>query len=209
MLELCDIELSIGADPLFSNLNLTIAPGEICLLTAPSGAGKSSLLRWMAGLETPGLQASGQVRLGGHNLSGLPAERRQLGLLFQTPLLFPHLTVADNLGFGLVSTVTGTARTNAITDALDKAGLSGMGLRDPQTLSGGQQARLALLRALLAQPRALLLDEPFSSLDGVRREEMVRLVREEAVKRKIPVLLVSHDPRDEALPDKPPYRLGA
>ena len=178
-------------------------------MTAPSGAGKSSLLRWMAGLQTPGLHASGQVRLGGQILSDLPAERRQLGLLFQTPLLFPHLTVADNLGFGLVANVTGTARTNAIKAALDKAGLAGMGLRDPQTLSGGQQARLALLRTLLAQPRALLLDEPFSSLDGGRREEMVKLVREEAVKRKLPVLLVSHDPRDEALPDKPPYRLGA
>ena len=209
MLELCDIELGFSAVPLFSGLNLTIAPGEFCLLTAPSGAGKSSLLRWMAGLETPGLRASGQVRLGGRIVSDLPAERRELGLLFQTPLLFPHLTVADNLGFGLVANITGTARTNAIQDALDKAGLAGMGLRDPQTLSGGQQARLALLRTLLAQPRALLLDEPFSSLDGARREEMVKLVREEAVKRKLPVLLVSHDPRDEALPDKPPYRLSA
>ena len=83
-----------------------------------------------------------------------------------------------------------------------------MGLRDPHTLSGGQQARLALLRTLLAQPQALLLDEPFSSLDGVRREKMVKLVREEAVERRLPVLLVSHDPRDEALTDKPPYRLG-
>jgi putative thiamine transport system ATP-binding protein len=208
MLELCDIELGFDAGTLFSGLNLKIAPGEICLLTAPSGAGKSSLLRWMAGLETPRLRARGQVRLGGHILSNLPAEQRQLGLLFQTPQLFPHLTVADNLGFGLVPSVTGAARTNAITDALNKAGLAGMGLRDPQTLSGGQQARLALLRTLLAQPQALLLDEPFSSLDGVRREEMVKLVREEAVERRLPVLLVSHDPRDEALTDKPPYRLG-
>ena len=208
MLELCDIELGFDTGALFSGLNLTIAPGEICLLSAPSGAGKSSLLRWMAGLETPGLHASGQVKLGGHILSDLPAERRQLGLLFQTPQLFPHLTVADNLGFGLVPSVTGAARTNAITDALDKAGLAGMGLRDPHTLSGGQQARLALLRTLLAQPQALLLDEPFSSLDGVRREKMVKLVREEAVERRLPVLLVSHDPRDEALTDKPPYRLG-
>ena len=87
MLELCDIELGFSAVPLFSGLNLTIAPGEFCLLTAPSGAGKSSLLRWMAGLKTPGLRASGQVRLGGRIVSDLPAERRELGLLFQTPLL--------------------------------------------------------------------------------------------------------------------------
>lgn len=208
MLELCDITLGFGTGPLFSGLNLQIAPGEICLLTAPSGAGKSSLLRWIAGLETPGLRADGQVRLNGRIISELPAEQRQLGLLFQTPLLFPHLTVADNLGFGLVAAITGSARTNAIKDALKKAGLAGMGMRDPQTLSGGQQARLALLRALLAQPNALLLDEPFSSLDGARREEMVTLVREEASSRMLPVLLVSHDPRDATLPNKPPCQLG-
>ena len=207
MLELEEITLGFGATPLFSGLTLAIEPGRICLLTAPSGAGKSSLLRWIAGLDTPGLNASGQVRLNGHALARLPAEDRRIGLLFQNPLLFPHLSVADNLGFGLAGPVKGAERAKAIEAGLARAGLSGMGGRDPNTLSGGQQARLALLRSLLAEPQALLLDEPFSSLDGQRRKEMVVLVREEAARLSLPVLLVSHDPRDEALADTPPVRL--
>lgn len=209
MLELNNITLGFGQTPLFSGLTLAIRPGEICLLTAPSGAGKSSLLRWIAGLDTPGLVASGEVGLNGQAMAGRPAEARHIGLLFQSPLLFPHLNVADNLGFGLAKSVTGEARRTAIDAALARAGLDGMGPRDPHTLSGGQQARLALLRSLLAEPKALLLDEPFSSLDGRRRAEMVALVREEARRLSLPVLLVSHDPRDEAVTDTPPVRLDA
>ena len=207
MLELEDITLGFGATPLFSGLAVAIEPGRICLLTAPSGAGKSSLLRWIAGLDTPGLTATGTVRLNGRALARLPAEQRRIGLLFQNPLLFPHLSVADNLAFGLAGSVKGAGRTKAIEAGVSRAGLNGMGGRDPNTLSGGQQARLALLRSLLAEPQALLLAEPFSSLDGQRREEMVALVREEAARLSLPVLLVSHDPRDEALADTPPVRL--
>ena len=208
MLELNNISLGFGSGRLFAGLNLMIRPGEICLLTAPSGAGKSSLLRWVAGLDTPGLKASGKVVLNRQVLNGLTAEDRHIGLLFQSPLLFPHLSVADNLGFGLARTVSGSGRTAAIEAALERAGLSGLGGRDPNTLSGGQQARLALLRTLLAEPHALLLDEPFSSLDGKRRDEMVSLVRTEAHRLNLPVLLVSHDPRDEAVADTAPVQLG-
>ena len=208
MLELNNIALGFGGSRLFTGLSLKIEPGQICLLTAPSGAGKSSLLRWVAGLDTPGLEASGEVVLKGRAITCLAAEDRHIGLLFQSPLLFPHLNVADNLGFGLAKAVSGDARRTAIDAALIRAGLAGLGRRDPNTLSGGQQARLALLRTLLAEPNALLLDEPFSSLDGERREEMVRLVRAEAARLGLPVLLVSHDPRDVAVADTPPVQLG-
>jgi putative thiamine transport system ATP-binding protein len=116
--------------------------------------------------------------------------------MFQQPLLFPHLSVADNLGFGLPACVKGESRKAQIEEALAIAGLEGMGGRDPETLSGGQQARIALLRTLLAKPEALLLDEPFSSLDDSRRTQIVSLVQREAQRLNLPVLLVSHDPRD-------------
>ena len=196
MLILKDNALSFHKEPLFAPLNLEINGGEICVLSAPSGAGKSTLLRWIAGIATDGLQASGYIWLKQRQIDRLPAERRRIGLMFQQPLLFPHLNVADNLGFGLPASVKGEVRKEQIENALATAGLEGMGMRDPETLSGGQQARIALLRTLLAQPEALLLDEPFSSLDDSRRTQIVSLVQSEAKRLNLPVLLVSHDPRD-------------
>ena len=196
MLILKDTALSFHREPLFAPLNLGINGGEICVLSAPSGAGKSTLLRWIAGIVTDGLQASGYIWLNQRQIDKLPAERRRIGLMFQQPLLFPHLNVADNLGFGLPASVKGEVRKEQIENALATAGLEGMGMRDPETLSGGQQARIALLRTLLAQPEALLLDEPFSSLDDSRRTQIVSLVQSEAKRLNLPVLLVSHDPRD-------------
>ena len=128
--------------------------------------------------------------------------------VISTPLLFPHLTVADNLGFGLVLLSLVQPAQTLLKTRWTRLGwpVWACVIRKPYQAASRPTCAFA---HLLAQPRALLLDEPFSSLDGGRREEMVKLVREEAVKRKLPVLLVSHDPRDEALPDKPPYRLGA
>ena len=163
MLILKDTALTFHKEPLFAPLNLEINGGEICVLSAPSGAGKSTLLRWIAGIATDGLQASGYIWLNQRQIDRLPAERRRIGLMFQQPLLFPHLNVADNLGFGLPASVKGEVRKEQIENALATGGLEGMGMRDPETLSGGQQARIALLRTLLAQPEALLLDEPFST----------------------------------------------
>jgi putative thiamine transport system ATP-binding protein len=154
------------------------------------------LLRWVAGIPTEGLTAQGCIWLNGQKIDALAPERRRVGLMFQQPLLFPHLSVADNLGFGLPACVKGESRKAQIEDALAIAGLEGMGGRDPETLSGGQQARIALLRTLLAKPEALLLDEPFSSLDDSRRTQIVSLVQREAQRLNLPVLLVSHDPRD-------------
>lgn len=196
MLILKDIALSFQNTPLFAPLTLEIGGGDICVLSAPSGAGKSTLLRWVAGIPTEGLKAQGCILLNGQKIDALPAERRRIGLMFQQPLLFPHLSVADNLGFGLPAAIKGETRKAQIEEALAVAGLEGMGGRDPETLSGGQQARIALLRTLLAKPEALLLDEPFSSLDDNRRTQIVGLVQREAQRLNLPVLLVSHDPRD-------------
>jgi len=203
MLILKNAALNFGQTPLFSPLNLEIAGGEICVLSAPSGAGKSTLLRWIAGIPTEGLEAEGHIWLKGRQIDSLAAEKRRVGLMFQQPLLFPHLSVGDNLGFGLPASVRGEARKSRIENALYIAGLEGVGGRDPETLSGGQQARIALLRTLLAEPEALLLDEPFSSLDDARRTDIAQLVKSEAERLKLPVLLVSHDPRDiETATDK-------
>ena len=196
MLILKDIALSFQNTPLFAPLTLEIGGGDICVLSAPSGAGKSTLLRWVAGIPTEGLKAQGCIWLNSQKIDALPAERRRIGLMFQQPLLFPHLSVADNLGFGLPAAIKGETRKAQIEEALAVAGLEGMGGRDPETLSGGQQARIALLRTLLAKPEALLLDEPFSSLDDNRRTQIVGLVQREAQRLNLPVLLVSHDPRD-------------
>ncbi len=196
MLILKDIALYFQNKPLFVPLTLEISGGDICVLRAPSGAGKSTLLRWVAGINTEGLTAEGCIWLNGRQIDTLAPERRRVGLLFQQPLLFPHLSVADNLGFGLHASVKGESRKVQIEEALATAGLEEMGGRDPETLSGGQQARIALLRTLLAKPEALLLDEPFSSLDDNLRLQIVSLVQHEAQRLNLPVLLVSHDPRD-------------
>ena len=196
MLTLKDIYPNYQNTPLFASGAFEIGGGDICFLSAPSGAGKSTLLRWVAGIPTEGLTAQGCIWLNGQKIDALAPERRRVGLMFQQPLLFPHLSVADNLGFGLPACVKGESRKAQIKEALAIAGLEGMGGRDPETLSGGQQARIALLRTLLAKPEALLLDEPFSSLDDSRRKQIVSLVQREAQRLNLPVLLVSHDPRD-------------
>ena len=189
--------------PLFPPLTLSVPEENVCLISAPSGAGKSTLLRWVAGMPTQDLSSHGTIVLAGHDITNLPPEKRHIGILFQTPLLFPHLCVADNIGFGIPRTYRGMARRMLIEDALKNAGLAGLSKRDPETLSGGQQSRVALLRTLLAEPQALLLDEPFSSLDDEARQKSITLLRAEITKRKLPVLLVSHDPRDRDLADLP------
>jgi putative thiamine transport system ATP-binding protein len=134
------------------------------------------------------------VLLDGHPVLGLPAHRRRLGILFQDDLLFPHMTVGENLAFGLPPGSDRTARQGRIEQALARVELAGFADRDPSTLSGGERARVALLRVLLSEPRALLLDEPFSKLDMTLRDRFRSLVFQSAT--HLPVLLVSHDPQD-------------
>ncbi|MDT8894544.1 ATP-binding cassette domain-containing protein [Halomonas sp. I1] len=194
-LRLDEIAITHGGPPLI-DISASVAPGEILTLMGPSGVGKSTLLAHIAGFLPVGFQASGRVLLGETDLGLLPPERRRLGLLFQDPLLFPHLDVGGNLAFGMPAGGSRRQRRDEVNTALDDIGLSGFAERDPGTLSGGQRARVALMRVLLARPRAMLLDEPFSKLDTALRDEMRRLVFERIRRDGLPTLMVTHDRAD-------------
>jgi len=197
VLELLDVSLSIEGAPLFSPLSIAVHPGHATTFMGPSGCGKSSLLAYICGTLEPVFETRGDVRLSGDDLNPLPPERRHIGILFQDDLLFPHLSVGDNLAFGLPPEVRGRdQRQKLIEDALSDADLAGMSERDPATLSGGQRARVALMRTLLSGPRALLLDEPFSKLDADLRARVREFVFAHARANAIPTLLVTHDPAD-------------
>jgi putative thiamine transport system ATP-binding protein len=196
-LEIADLDLSVGGRTLMRDFHLRVAPGEVTTLMGPSGCGKSSLLSYLCGTLEPAFQASGRVRLDGVAIDGLPPERRRIGILFQDDLLFPHLSVGENLAFALPPAVRGRRERRArVEAALREADLAGFAARDPATLSGGQRARVALMRTLLAEPRALLLDEPFGRLDRGLRERVRRFVFDHARRAGLPTLLVTHDPAD-------------
>jgi putative thiamine transport system ATP-binding protein len=199
-LALREITIRLGRDVLVDRLDLTIAAGAVATVMGPSGSGKSSLLAYVAGfLDRHVFAASGAVLVDGVDVSRLRPERRRIGLLFQDDLLFPHLSVAGNLMFGVPAAIKGRAeRLRLVEEALADADLAGFGPRDPATLSGGQRARVALMRVLLSQPRALLLDEPFSKLDSELRESFRATVFAQARRRALPVLMVTHDPLDAA-----------
>ena len=173
-------------------LDLSIAPGEVLTIMGPSGCGKSTLLAAITGALPPAFGMSGRVELNGLDITDLPTQDRRIGLLFQDDVLFPHLSVAGNLGFGLPRATPDRAA--RLDDALAAAGLHGMGPRDPATLSGGQRARVALMRTLLSAPHALLLDEPFSKLDTGLRDQMRHFTFARA--RDLPTVLVTHDMDD-------------
>lgn len=189
-----------GADaPLFPPLTLMVPPSTITTIVGPSGIGKSTLMDFIGGHLTRGFVATGTVILDGRDVTHLPAEARHVGIMFQDAALFPHLSVGDNLAFGLAQDVRyRSARRAAVEAALDQAGLAGFTDRDPATLSGGQRARAALMRTLLAEPCALLLDEPFSKLDPDLRTDLRGFVFDHVRDRNIPVLMVTHDETDAA-----------
>ena len=193
MLELSQVEIETPERKLFGPLAFQIERGEILGLQAASGSGKSVLLRWMLGALPEGLSAKGELCLDGRRIHQLPTDGRQIGLLLQQATLFPHLSVAGNLKFAMPPS---SNRAQKVAQMLQQAGLGGFEQRDPATLSGGQQARVALLRALAAEPKALLLDEPFSSLDPELRAEFRAWVFDQISERQIPALVVSHD-RDD------------
>ncbi len=196
-LRLTAVRIRIHGKTLVSLADLVVGADQAVTVMGPSGSGKSTLLAFVCGAIDPEFETEGRVFIGDEDISALPAHRRRLGILFQDDLLFPHLSVAENLAFGLREDVRSRAeRQRRIAEALDEAELGGYGDRDPATLSGGQRARVALLRTLLAQPRALLLDEPFSRLDLALRGRFRSFVFEHARRRQLPVLLVTHDAAD-------------
>lgn len=198
-----DGEILVGVDA-------HVRPGNVLTLMGPSGVGKSTLLAFIGGFLGRDFRASGRVVLNGRDVTELPPERRSIGLLFQDALLLPHLSVAGNLLVGLGPTVKGrAARRAAVEAALAEVGLQGFAERDPATLSGGQAARVALMRTLLSRPKALILDEPFSRLDAALRGQVRELVFAEARKYGLPVLLVTHDPADAAAAEGEVIELGA
>lgn len=184
---------------LLGPLQLSVAPGCVHTLMGPSGSGKSSLLAALCGTLPEGLSFEGTVQLAGRRLDGLPPQARRVGILFQDDLLFPHMTVRENLLFALPAGRT-AAREAAVRQALVDVEMDGFVHANPATLSGGQRARVALARALLAQPLALLLDEPFARLDAALRDRMRALVFGLVRRRQIPALLVTHDLADVADP---------
>lgn len=198
-LELRDVTLALPGRVLVDRLTVSVAPGESVTVMGPSGCGKSSLLGYVAGTLDAAFDASGTVRIAGRDVTVLPPERRRAGILFQDDLLFPHLSVAGNLSFALPSHLFDRAQRQRRVDAvLVELGLAGYGPRAPGTLSGGQRARVALMRTLLAEPQALLLDEPFNKLDAALRDDVRRFVFTHAAQRRLPVLLVTHDMADAA-----------
>ena len=193
--------------PLIEGLDISVSGGELRLLQGPSGCGKSTLLGVISGACDSAVRWTGQITLNGVDIASLPAEQRGVGLMFQDALLFPHMSIGDNLAFGLAARHR-RDRAAHVQAALVAADLSGFADRDPSTLSGGKAARVALMRTLLAEPQALLMDEAFSSLDPELRHGFGMFVRDQIRDRQIPTLLVSHDPADAVLADGVPVRLG-
>ncbi|MGV0853120.1 ABC transporter ATP-binding protein [Mycolicibacterium phlei] len=194
--ELNDLTRVYGTVKALDGLTLHIEPGELVALLGPSGCGKTTALRILAGLDTA---TSGTVRVGGRDISNVPANKRDMGMVFQAYSLFPHLTVLDNVAFGLKMRGKSKAeRLSRAAEMLEMVGLSEHRHKYAGELSGGQQQRVALARALAIQPRVLLLDEPLSALDAKVRTQLRDEIRRVQLEVGTTTLFVTHD-QEEAL----------
>jgi spermidine/putrescine transport system ATP-binding protein len=196
IIELRDVHKYYGDYHALRGINADIGEGEFFSLLGPSGCGKTTLLRTIAGFEDV---SSGTIHLDGKLMEGVPANKRPTNMVFQSYAIFPHLTVAQNVGFGLRKDPRSTIeKANAVAEALEMVGLKGYGQRAAHALSGGQRQRVALARALILKPKVLLLDEPLSALDKKLREQMQSELRRLQRQVGITFILVTHD-QEEAL----------
>ncbi len=193
-LQIKDLQLFRQSEQLL-NLNELVNGGDVLTIMGPSGSGKSSLLNWLTGTLPGVFGANGEVWLNGQNIGDLPAHSRHIGVLYQDALLFSHLSVAGNILFAMPKG-NKKQRLEKVEQALEQVGLKDMGDRHPDSLSGGQQARVALLRMLLSEPKAILLDEPFSKLDTQLRVDTRKLVFDLIREHKLPAIMVTHDHSD-------------
>jgi putative thiamine transport system ATP-binding protein len=194
-LVLKDLRILLGSEVLF-HIDVEIAAGEVLTVMGPSGSGKSTLLNAISGFLSPRFTCEGQIILDGEDITRKDPSARKVGLMFQEPLLFPHMSVEENMLFALPRGGTKHERCEKVREKLRAVHLEELGARDPLTLSGGQQSRIALMRVLLSQPSALLLDEPFSSLDVDLRARVREFVFTQAKQNQLPVLMVTHDQAD-------------
>jgi putative thiamine transport system ATP-binding protein len=194
-LQLKNVSLVLNGKQLIAPFSLDIADGEVMTLMGRSGSGKSSLLSYIAGDLGSPFSADGDVVLSGKALNNIPPQNRNIGRLFQDDLLFPHMTVGENL---LFATPRGARveREAMMQTALTRAELEGFADRAPHTLSGGQRSRVSLMRSLLAKPQAMLLDEPFNKLDRELRGTIRDYTFAHLKTRNVPTLLVTHDIND-------------
>jgi iron(III) transport system ATP-binding protein len=195
-IELRNVFQQFGVTPVLRDVSLTIVSGEFFFLLGPSGCGKTTLLRIIAGFQNPD---HGEVSMGGTSMNGVPAHRRNVGMVFQNYALWPHLTVAENVAYGLeVRKVSTPERQRRVAEALEMVRMADLGKRLPGELSGGQQQRVALARALVIRPDVLLLDEPLSNLDARLRLELRDEIRRIQEATRITTVYVTHD-QHEAL----------
>ncbi len=194
--ELCELSCVFGVTIALDRLSLTIAPGELLALLGPSGCGKTTALRILAGFQAA---TGGRVLVDGRDISDVPAQRRKMGMVFQSYSLFPNMSALDNVSFGLRLRKVGAAeRKRRAMDLLEMVGLASRAGHYPHQLSGGQQQRVALARALAVEPRVLLLDEPLSALDASVRLQLREQIRALQQRLSITTVFVTHD-QDEAL----------
>ncbi|MHB0929163.1 MAG: ABC transporter ATP-binding protein [Candidatus Nanopelagicales bacterium] len=194
--ELRNLRRTFGPVVALDNLNLTLQPGELIALLGPSGCGKTTALRLLAGLDQPD---SGEIVVGGKDITAVPASKRNMGMVFQSYSLFPNLTAAENVAFGLrVRRVSKSERLKRAAELLELVGLGEQRDRYPHAMSGGQAQRVALARAIAVQPDVLLLDEPLSALDAKVRTQLRDEIRRLQIEVGITTLFVTHD-QEEAM----------